>query len=90
MTDTNTPRWVAKIIGANTLRTQRALKEAGFYWTGREWGSVAEDRPKRGWGFRVRAYRPPRPPRKGFGAAIGIMIGTHDEFGKPINEENRP
>ncbi len=81
----STPRWVAVIVGSNTtLRTERAMKAAGFSWTGREWASFAEIRPKHGWGFRVRRYHPPKPPRKGFGAAVGIMIGTHDEFGHPL------
>jgi hypothetical protein len=34
----------------------------------------------------VSKYHPPAPPRKGFGAVVGIMTGTHDEFGKPIKE----
>lgn len=77
------PKWIAKPTG-DTIRHERAMRQVGFRWDGCDWSMISPTRPPRPWGCKVYRYRPPKPPRKGFGAAIGIMIGTHDEFGKPL------
>ena len=77
------PKWIAKPTG-DTIRHERAMRQIGFRWDGCDWSMISPTRPPRPWGCKVYRYRPPKPPRKGFGAAIGIMSGTHDEFGKPL------
>jgi len=80
------PKWIAKPTG-DTIRHQRAMSQAGFRWDGCDWSMISPTKPPRPWGCKVYRYRQPAPPRKGFGAALGIMGGTHDEFGRPLQQQ---
>ena len=64
-------------------RHKREARKAGFCWDGNNCSIEADSRPTPPWGCTVRKYIPPKPPRKGFGVVIGMLVGTHDEFGKP-------
>ncbi len=80
-------KWIAlPKKGAWTYRHEKAAVSGGFIWDGNDQSYIGEQHPETPWGCVVRKYRPPAPPRKGFGAAIGIMIGTYDEFGRPKKE----
>jgi len=70
--------------GSWTARHDKEARKVGFRWDGNSMLMETETKPGTPWGCTVRKYKAPAPPRHGFGAAVGIMIGTHDEFGKPL------
>ena len=77
-------KWIARPInGRWTGRNKKEAEKVGFFWDGNDCSCKCENRPKTPWGCRIRKYKAPASPRKGFGAVVGIMMGTHDEFGKP-------
>jgi hypothetical protein len=77
-------KWIAKPKGLRwTGRHKNEAKKIGFRWDGNDMSMQADSRPCTPWGCVVRKYIPRRPPRKGFGVVVGMLIGTHDEFGKP-------
>ena len=67
-----------------TGRVKKAAEKAGFGWDGLDMSMESEKCPHAPWGCVVRKYRPPAPPRKGFGVIAGMLLGMYDEFGKPI------
>ncbi len=69
--------------GGWTGRHKAAAKAAGFGWDGNDMSLTSDTRPRTPWGCSVRPYRAPAPPRKGFGAVAGILLGTHDQYGRP-------
>jgi len=83
-------KWVCRakgsLYGSASGRAEKDMRRIGFRWDGCDWSMESETKPPRPWGCLVRKYRPPAPPRKGFAAALGILAGTHDEFGRPLQK----
>jgi len=80
-------KWVCNSkSGRWSTRHKKAARTAGFTWDGNDMVYIGGKKPNTPWGCRVNLYVPPKPPRKGFGAVIGILTGTHDEFGKPFDD----
>ncbi len=78
-------KWICTPKGLGwTGRHKKAAAAFGFGWDGNDRSCISESRPKTPWGCVVRKYKPPAPPRKGFGVVAGILLGTHGEFGKPL------
>lgn len=65
-------------------RKKRSAVRCGFFWDGVDMAFEGNTRPAPPWGCKVLKYKPPAPPKKGFGAAVGILVGSHDEYGKPL------
>ena len=77
-------KWICTPKGGRwTGRHKAAARSSGFGWDGTDCAITSDSRPRAPWGCRVRRYQAPALPRQGFGAVVGILIGTHDEFGKP-------
>ena len=66
--------------GRLTGAHKKAMHAAGFGWTGNAWLCKAEKLPKV-WGCTVRIYRPP-VARDPISVMVGMLTGTHDEFGR--------
>jgi len=80
-------KWVCE---ESCPRARKAAWRIGFRWDGVDFIMESETRPPRPWGCKVRPYRPPAMPRKGFGVVAGILLGTHDEFGRPYKQKDSP
>lgn len=68
----------ARPKGAGSYRHEKALKAAGFVWTGSAW--LREGAGPRPWGCTVRAYTTP-VDRSVFGRLARVLAGK-SEFGR--------
>ena len=78
-------KWICIPKGAWTQRHEKAARKAGFVWDGADMSFVGDIRPETPWGCIVRKYNAPSP-KDTVSVAIGIIVGTHDEFGKRLKE----
>ena len=74
----------ARPKGSLTGRHKKALGAAGFYWSGSAW--IRQGRGPRPWGCNVAKYRPSKREDT-LDKCVGIILGTHDEFGRRISSE---
>lgn len=73
-------KYEARPKGGLTSRHKKALRDAGFSWEGSAWIRIGPG--PRPWGCTVRRWKAPALGRKD--AWIGILVGTHDQYGKKI------
>ena len=73
----------ARPKGSLNERVRKSLHAAGFSWSENAW--LRDGKGSRPWGCTVRKYIPPHP-KDPMVSVLGILLGTHDEFGRRIKE----